>query len=702
MIECGDRKMAKIRFSPLPLLFILIFASVAATAAFAEPSPAAPRNSPTASSSAASPAPPSGAVSPAAQSAGQSYAVHDAHTAVISYLSDVIGWRRRLADEIRAARDPVEILFVSDDRQMADEVVKLAFAYAHAEAALLKSIYGPENGASATAQVSPGTSSSLRALLDRRDQIVASLAAAKIRLAALQHRMRNAARAARAALQQKIVTAQGEIALSQSQLDSVTALIAFESGSGPASGAAFDAQIDELERNVPQFASAKPAAPASVANSQSAAMLGFFGGFGELLRLTRKDQMLDAQVKATAKLAEEVESRRAPLLKMLQDVVNQGQIAAAQTRSNDIATLNASKRAFDELTTRQKLISDALVPLSKQQMTLNLYLSNLNRWIGFVSARFKQEVRSLILRTAGFAVLFGFIFGAAALWRVLTFRYIGDHQRRHQLMKLRRLILTIVIVMIILLDFANELGALATIMGFAAAGIALALQNVFVSVAGYFYASGRFGIRIGDRIQLAGVTGDVVELSLFKLTMMELSANSDALQPTGRVVVFANSVLFQGNANFFKPLPGARYEWNELRLTLAPDCDWRLAEKRVDEVVGEVFARFRDAIERDYRHVETSLNVRFETPRPRTRLHFGANGLEIVLRYPAPIARAMESADELTRRLLDALAREPALKLVATSTPALQRAPEAPPPAPDGAPAAATPAATEPRSRLNQ
>ena len=680
MIECGNRKMAKIRFSPLPLLFALIFASLAAAAAFAEPSPAAPAINP-------------GVASPAVRPAGQSNAEHDAHTAVISYLSDVIGWRRRLGDEIRAARDPVEILFVSDDRQMADEVVKLAFAYARAEAVLLKSIYGPESGAAASARVSPGTSSSLRSLLDRRDQIVASLAAAKIRLAALQRGARNAPRAA---IEQKIVTAQGEISLSQSQLDSVTALIAFESGSGPAGGAAFNAQIDELERNVPQLASAKPAAFASSENSQSAAVLGFFGGFGELLRLTHKDQMLDAQVKATFKLAEEVQSQRAPLLKMLQEVVSEGQTAAEQTRSNDIATLHASKRAFDDLTTRQKLISDALVPLSKQQMTLSLYIANLNRWIGFVSVRFKREVRSLILRTTGFAMLFGFIFGAAALWRVLTFRYIGDHQRRHQLMKLRRLILTIVIIMIILLDFANELGALATVMGFAAAGVALALQNVFVSVAGYFYASGRFGIRIGDRVQIAGVTGDVVELSLFKLTMMELSANSDALQPTGRVVVFANSVLFQGNANFFKPIPGAQYEWNELRLTLAPDCDWRLAEKRVDEVVGEVFARFRDAIERDYRHVETSLNVRFETPRPHTRLHFGAGGLEIVLRYPAPIARAMESADELTRRLLDALAREPGLKLVATATPALQRAPEAPPPASDGAPAAATPPAVPP------
>lgn len=635
----------------------------------------------------------SGAVaSPAPTSA----AAHDERAAVINYLSDIIGWRRRLGIEARAARDPVEILFVSNDRQMADEVVALAFQYARAEATLLKSLYG-DGVIEAGASVAAAGPSGLHELIARREQTLAALTAAKARMADLRTRLARARRRDRAALQQKIVSLQGQSTLAQSQIDSLDALIAFESGGNPATAvtSGLDAQIDELERSVPQLAYDKSAA-AAAANSNSAAVFGFFGGFGELLRLTHKDQMLEDSIKATRSLAEVVQRQRVPLLAMLQEIVRQGAAAAAQTRSSDIATLNASKRAFEALMTRHKLIADALLPLSKQQVTLGLYAANLERWRGFVANRFKQEVRALILRTAGFAVIFGLIFGAAALWRILTFRYIADLQRRHHLMKARRLVIAFVVVMIVLLDFASELSALTTIMGFAAAGVAVALQNVFISIAGYFYVSGRYGIRVGDRVQLTGITGDVLEISLFKLTMMELSANSDAQQPTGRIVVFPNSILFQGNGNFFKPIPGANYIWNELRLTLAPDCDWRLAEKRVEEVVGEVFARFRDAILHDYRHVETSLNVRFDTPRPQTRMHLGVSGLEIVLRYPAPLAIATQSSDELSRRLLDALNREPALKLVAISTPALQRAPEPPPPAPAAAPAAQEPAAAAP------
>jgi small-conductance mechanosensitive channel len=215
-------------------------------------------------------------------------------------------------------------------------------------------------------------------------------------------------------------------------------------------------------------------------------------------------------------------------------------------------------------------------------------------------------------------------------------------------------------------------------MGFAAAGIALALQNVILSFAGYFYIGGRYGIRVGDRIQIAGIAGDVLEIGLFKLTLMELTNESNGRQPTGRIVVFPNSVVFQPNGNFFNQLPGSNYMWNELRLSLAPDCDYRLAEQRVLEVIGAVFSRFRDSIQRDYRNVESDLNVRFESPRPQSRLQFSDAGIEVVVRYPVPVQATAQAADEITRRLVDAINREPGLRLVPQGNPSLQRAADPP------------------------
>ena len=64
----------------------------------------------------------------------------------------------------------------------------------------------------------------------------------------------------------------------------------------------------------------------------------------------------------------------------------------------------------------------------------------------------------------------------------------------------RRFVLTMVVMFVFLFNFASQIGALATVMGFAAAGIAVALQNVILSLAGYFFLIGKFGIKVGDRV----------------------------------------------------------------------------------------------------------------------------------------------------------------------------------------------------------
>jgi small-conductance mechanosensitive channel len=214
-------------------------------------------------------------------------------------------------------------------------------------------------------------------------------------------------------------------------------------------------------------------------------------------------------------------------------------------------------------------------------------------------------------------------------------------------------------------------------MGFAAAGIALTLQNVILSLAGYFYVSGRYGIRVGDRVQISGISGDVIEIGLFKMTVMELNGADSDHQPTGRVTVFPNSVVFQPNGSFSKQLPGSDFAWNELRLTLAPECDFGLAERRVVEIVNEVFRPYRDTLQRQYRGLERSLNVPIEPPRPQSRLRLSEAGIELIIRYPIRFKHATETADEIARRLVEKFRREPALRLTTSGTAMIQPAPQA-------------------------
>ncbi|HLW71543.1 MAG TPA: mechanosensitive ion channel family protein [Candidatus Binataceae bacterium] len=552
--------------------------------------------------------------------------------------------------------------------------MKLAFDFARAAAALLAASHQSATGQSvklpqpAALGAANGADPTLEQLQARRAQVQASHDRLAEQLKQLRGDLASAPRSARDALRHKALTLQAQIGLAQSHLDSIDAMIAFETTKATGSSAGLETQIDELERSAPA-ATAVSASSMAFAPMPSA---GLLGRAEAILAIDRKARNLALAITLSQNLRNEDLALRAPLLERLAQLDSLGLAQTGGAGDENADTLKQTQAEIDQLTRRGKLLSAASLPLSKQAVLLDLYVGSLTRWRDAVRQQFNDALRGLIIRAAAFALILVAIFVAAALWRRLTFRYVQDPQRRAQLLQLRRLLVIVAIALLTLLAFASQLGALATVMGLAAAGIALALQNVILSMAGYFYLSGRFGLRVGDRVQIAGITGDVLESGFFKLTLMELAGDDSGREPTGRAVIFPNSVVFQPNSNFYRQLPGTTFAWQELRLSLAPDCDYRVAEQRLTEVVNDVFARDRDRIQSEYRLAEKELAIRIDTPRPNARLYLGSNGLEIVIRYPARLTGAVRTADEITRRLLDTIKREPGLRIATAGIPTIQ------------------------------
>ncbi|HUY26660.1 MAG TPA: mechanosensitive ion channel family protein [Candidatus Binataceae bacterium] len=605
---------------------------------------------------------PSEARAPAA-AAAKTAAPADAH-AIISYLSDVISWSRHLSVEAQLVRQPEEALFFADDAQSANEIVKLAFIYARAQTAYNEKTHA---GPGDSAQVAPPAAQDLA---QKFAQANADLAAARKRLKDLQDRLARSPARGRAQIESQAAVMQSEVELAQARADALAAMVEFSAGSSKSTATVtgLAAQIDELERAVPQAESnSKPVAPKV---SPPAEPGGIIGLTSSVLDLGRESETLEQTAGLTRQLLRRVAAMRAPLIGILERVDQRGIDLSHQASSGNLTDFRQRRKDYEDLIDAHKLASATLLPLSKQEILLGLYAGNLMRWRASVDHRQAQELRSLIVRLVGLLSLLGMIAAGAYLWRYFTVRFVADPRRRHQLLAARRLAMWVGIVFVVLLNFANQMGAFATIMGFAAAGIAVALQNVILSVAGYFFLIGRFGIRAGDRVQIGTVTGDVISIGLVKLTLVELAGTD--LQPTGRVVVYSNAVVFQPNGNFYKQAPGMSFVWNEVRLTLAPDCDYRLAEKRLLDAVEDVFSRYRDKVQGDFRHLESDLHMMLDNPRPTSRMMLTSAGLEMIIRYPAGVRTSHQVADEVTRRLLDVIDREPALKLVAPGTPNIQ------------------------------
>ncbi len=578
---------------------------------------------------------------------------------VISFLGGTIAWYRQFSVETGLVEEPSEALYLAADQSLADDILKLAFDYADAEAVLIAKFGQAPHPAAVTPAVGAG-------LADRMAQARSEVDALQTQIKDLTNRLRTTPRRQQDGLAHQLIAAQAELELTRARVDFLTTMDEFERGNGTAEPAStLQAQIDELRHSLEAEAKPKAAAPKEAAEPS-----GLVGLAQHLLELHAKTAALDQRQDGTAALTATVTRTRAPLEHALVSIDSDARRLAQAALGNDRTSIEQRKQQFEQLIKRRKLVAAALLPLTKQAMLLRRYSDNLMQWRRQVARHTQQTLQALLVHVGGLVLVFALIAALAIIWRRLAVRYVEDINRRRQILKVRDATVLILVIIVLLFNFTTELSALATVVGFAAAGIAVALQDVILSIAGYFRLSGRFGIKHGDRVELQGVRGEVVELGLTKLTLLELGGDGVQSGPTGRLVMIPNSSVFRDK---FLNHPGhSLIIWRELRFTLSPDCDFRVVEKQLLEVVEAVFARYRDSARSQLQEMERNLNTRVDVGRPQSRVRLAPDGLQITLRFPVDVRTEAQVVDEISRRLLDYIGREPHLRFVPSGTPNIQ------------------------------
>jgi small-conductance mechanosensitive channel len=592
----------------------------------------------------------------------------------LAYLRETIEWHELLHEEEQLANTPEETAFLNDERQRAKEILQLSFTYANAAAKLLSRQASPSS-TEKTANV-PAYSGLSKAAA-QTEQVVRDTQA---ELEETKRKAESAQGQKQRQLQSTADELQSELNLAKARSETYKNILRFV-GSG--SGSSLESQIAELERTVPELApNAKPeAAQAPAAAAPARNPSGILELITNLFNLSSKKRSLDEAMNATQALADTAKKLRSPIVKNLVAAADRGEDLAKAADTAGPAELEQQKRELDALTANFKDISSVVVPLGQQNMLFGFYKGTLLRWKNSVQEEFSKELQYLILRAVALGFALAVVFTLAEIWRKATLRYVKDIRRRYQFLLMRRIVVWCAVGITIAFALATEIGSLATFAGLITAGIAVALQNVILAIAGYFFLVGKYGVRVGDRVQISGVTGNVVDIGLVRLHMMELAGTGNDRQPTGRVVVFSNSIVFQPTASFFKQIPGTNFVWHEVTLILSPDSDFHQAEERLLGAVQKVYSTYSSKIEEQHRHMEQSFALAVDAPQPKSRLRLTQTGLEVVIRYPLELERSAEIDDQIIRELLIALQKPPKLKLVGSGTPNIQ-------PVLDGTPAA--------------
>ncbi len=378
---------------------------------------------------------------------------------------------------------------------------------------------------------------------------------------------------------------------------------------------------------------------------------------------------------------------RKPLAKLVRYVISNGQVLSQEIEDQNgatIAAVNSAKsaalatdiqavrRRYDTVTSTFNALSSALVPLTQEIITLEQSRANLLAWRAVVDSEYREVLRQLLLKVVEIAIALGILFVLSNLWQRATTRYIHDIRRRRQLMITRRVVIGFMSGLIIIFGFVTQFNSLATFAGFITAGIAVGLQTILLSVAAYFFIVGRYGVRVGDRITVAGVTGDVIDVGLVRFYMMELAGSGTELQPTGRVAIFANSVLFQSGTPLYRQMPGAEYGWHELSVKLALTANYSQASDQLRKLVEEVYDTYKPRIESQHRQVEAWMDSPIPAPAIDSRLQLVEGSLQLYIRYPVELRQGSQIDQQITRSVVALMDEDPDLKGAVSAAPTIR------------------------------
>jgi len=594
-------------------------------------------------------------------------------TDVLQHLTRTVDWYRQLialGQSSGLADDEVD-----RDRLRQSSIAAVQFAFDFSNAAA--SVLGPAGAVAGSAP--PDSSDDAARMARTAARLAARASALQSRVKELDTEIASAPARIRDSLTTRRAQVQASLDLTLEVQKTVVQLQQFAARSTSAGGgaASLATQIADLQRTVPETRSASSASretagrggtadtgasvsvppPASNASVSSTVAIrpssaGLIPLASEWFSLRATRRQVDDAIKTTDKLSDELDSLRRAVGRQVGTLVR---TSMADTLSTGTGAGGAAQRQTETATAQFRKLSTVLVPLSEQDITMDDARGTLSALSTTFSERSLAVARNIAFRAAVLALCIALVLLISEFWRRATFKYLHDTRRRRQFLLLRRVAVAIALLVILFLGFVSEIGSLATYVGFLTAGVAVALQNVILAVVAYFFLIGRYGVRLGDRITLAGVTGRVVEIGLIRLYVMELSGPE--LQPTGRIVVLSNAVLFKPEA-LFKQIPGAEYVWHSVTLTLAPTTDVRAVQERLQAAAESVYGTYKETI--DAQHAAVQRLVDFETisPEPRVDVRYTDTGFEFTVRYPVLPDRAAANDQLMVKTLHDAVAQE--------------------------------------------
>ena len=317
---------------------------------------------------------------------------------------------------------------------------------------------------------------------------------------------------------------------------------------------------------------------------------------------------------------------------------------AAAVPTAQTAGANALLSRAREIAADQKLLTLLDQRIADRRQLAGVY----ERWSAAVAAQ-NRAVLHAALKSAALVIALLLLLLFLDRWLETLFgRTRLDRRQVGTVRTVTRVGLQIIGVVTILLVLIGLPGQLGTMLGLAGAGLTVALKDFIVAFIGWLVLMGKNGIRLGDWVEINGVSGEVVELGMFHTVLLETGNWTDAGHPTGRRVTFTNSFAIQGH--YFNFSTSGQWLWDEVLVQVPYDRDPNAIAAAIHKEALEATAENARLAEHEWRRAVRAQGGGAFSAAPGISVRPAVGGVEVAIRY---VTRASERFD-LRARLYQA------------------------------------------------
>ena len=300
------------------------------------------------------------------------------------------------------------------------------------------------------------------------------------------------------------------------------------------------------------------------------------------------------------------------------------------------------------LSADQKVLAGLTQRIEDQVSLLDTY----SRWGSVVAQQHRAALRDVLLDCVWLLLIF---LTAVALggWLERLFGRLAPERRRLQTLRtVTRFAIRGVALVAAVLILIGPPSQLATIIGLAGAGLTVALKDFIVGFFGWFALMGRNGIRVGDWVEINGVSGVVIEITPFHTVLFETGNWTEAGHPTGRQITFNNAFAIEGH--YFNFSTSGQWLWDEVAFEL-PSTSAPAVIQAIRKIVTDETAENARLAEQEWGRVTPARAVTGFSAEPAIDVRPGPGGTHVLVRYIIQAQERYRFRTRLNQAVVDLL-----------------------------------------------